>query len=179
MLAICEQPRQPCCGRHVILWLGAHISPKLCPWIRRQFAVDAIHIRDLALREAEDPEIFDKARKAQAVVFTKDDDFVDLVDRLGTPPQVLWLRCGNMSNARLWVILTRALPDALDLLRRGEPVVEISAAKGERGGRTRRSTRPRPRGRSGPAVSRSGRARLRCAPRSGSPSDVESDIRRP
>lgn len=72
----------------MILWLDAHISPKLCPWIRRQFAVDATHVRDLDLREAEDPEVFVKARTAQAVVFTKDEDFVDLVARRGTPPQV-------------------------------------------------------------------------------------------
>jgi predicted nuclease of predicted toxin-antitoxin system len=142
----------------VILWVDAHISPKLCPWIRRQFAVDAVHVRDLGLREAEDPEIFDKARAAEVVVFTKDEDFVDLVDRLGTPPQVLWFRCGNMANARLWSILSRALPDALELLRQGEPVVEITLPEGERAGRTRRSTRPRPRGRSGK------RAALRSGP---------------
>jgi predicted nuclease of predicted toxin-antitoxin system len=139
----------------VILWVDAHISPKLCPWIRRQFALEAVHVRDLGLREAEDPEIFDRAREAQVVVFTKDEDFLDLVGRLGTPPQVLWLRCGNMSNARLWRILAGALPDAIELLGRGEPVVEITF---ERGGRTRRSTRPRPRGRSGQrAAPRSGR----------------------
>lgn len=108
-----------------------------------------MHVRDLGLREAEDPEIFNKARKARVVVFTKDEDFVDLVRRLGTPPQVLWLRCGNMPNARLWVVLTRAFSDAIELLRQGEPVVEISLTEGERGGRTRRSTRPRPRGRLG------------------------------
>ena len=50
----------------MILWVDAHISPKLCPWIRRQFALDAVHVRDLGLREAEDPEIFDRARQAQA-----------------------------------------------------------------------------------------------------------------
>jgi predicted nuclease of predicted toxin-antitoxin system len=65
----------------VILWLDAHISPLLIRWIRRQFAVEAIHVRDLGLREAEDPEIFDKARKARVVVFTKDEDFVNLVGR--------------------------------------------------------------------------------------------------
>jgi predicted nuclease of predicted toxin-antitoxin system len=142
----------------VILWLDAHISPILCRWIRRQFAVEAMHVRDLGLREAEDPEIFDKARKAQVVVFTKDEDFVDLVGRLGTPPQVLWLRCGNMPNARLWTILSSALPDAIELLGRGEPVVEITLPKREPGGRTRRSTRPRPRSRSDKrAAPRSGR----------------------
>lgn len=88
----------------MILWVDAHISPKLCPWIRRQFAVDVVHVRELGLREAEDPEIFDRAREAQVVVFTKDEDFVDLVSRLGAPPQVMWLRCGNMSNARPWTM---------------------------------------------------------------------------
>jgi len=122
--------------------------------------VDAIPVRDLDLREAEDSEIFDKARRAQAVLFTKDEDFVHLVGRFGTPPQVLWLRCGNMSNARLWTVLTRTLPDAIELLRQGEPVVEISLAAGGRGGRTRRFTRPRPRGHSGkPTRSRPGRGR--------------------
>jgi len=141
----------------VILWVDAHISPKLCPWIRRQFAVEALHVRDLGLREAEDPEIFDKARAAKVVVFTKDEDFVDLAERLGTPPQILWLRCGNMANARLWPILSRTLPNALELLRQGEAIVEISLPEGEPG-RTRRSTRPRPRGRSGKRVApRSGR----------------------
>ena len=142
----------------MILWVEAHISPKLCPWIRRQFALDAVHVRDLGLREAEDPEIFKRAREAQVVVFTKDEDFVDLVGRLGTPPQVLWLRCGNMSNARLWTILSSALPNAIELLGRGEPVVEITLPERKLGGRTRRSTRPRPRDRSGKRVkSHSGR----------------------
>ncbi|MEH1826540.1 MAG: DUF5615 family PIN-like protein [Nostoc sp.] len=32
---------------------------------------------------------------------TKDSDFAELVDRFGTPPQVIWLTCGNTSNDRL------------------------------------------------------------------------------
>jgi len=63
----------------VILWLDAHVSPKLCRWIQRECGVDAVHVRDLGLREAEDPEIFDKAREAKVVVLSKDDDFVSLV----------------------------------------------------------------------------------------------------
>ena len=109
----------------MILWLDAQISPRLCLWIATRFAVDAVPVRDLGLREAEDPEIFGRARKAQAVVFTKDEDFVDLVRRLGTPPQVLWLRCGNMPNSRLKAILAQTLPDAIELVREGEPIVEI------------------------------------------------------
>lgn len=125
MLAVCKQSRQPSCACRVILWLDAHISPALCLWITRRFGVDAVHIRDLNLREAEDTEIFALARKAQAVVCTKDEDFVDLAYRLGSAPQVLWLRCGNMSNARLKTILTKTLSDAIKLLREGEPIVEV------------------------------------------------------
>ena len=142
----------------MILWVDAQIPPQLCPWIGRRFAVEAAHVRDLDLRDAEDREIFESARRAAVVVLTKDEDFVELVRRRGQPPQVLWLRCGNTSNALLKNILEQTLPDALELLRHGEAVVEISRAKDDEGNRTKRSTRPRPRGRSGKrAASRSGR----------------------
>ena len=127
----------------MILWLDAQISPWLGPWILRQFEVDVVHVRDLGLREAEDPAIFDKARRAKAVVLTKDEDFVALVERLNPPPQVIWLTCGNVSNARLKKILTAGLPEAIAMLERGERVVEISAAQGRRSGRGRLSRRPR------------------------------------
>ncbi len=57
---------------------------------------------------------------------TKDSDFADLVDRLGKPPQIIWLTCGNTSNARLREILSVVLPEALELLCSGETLVEIS-----------------------------------------------------
>ena len=43
----------------------------------------------------------------------------------GPPPQVIWLRLGNSSNAALQQVLTTTLPQALELLRSGEPWVEI------------------------------------------------------
>ena len=88
-----------------------------------------MHVHDLGLRDAEDPDIFDRARKVDVVVLTKDQDFVDLVRRHSTPPQVLWLRCGNMSNAHLKALLSRTLHDAIQLLQQGEPIVEISYAE--------------------------------------------------
>jgi len=58
---------------------------------------------------------------------TKDNDFVLLLERFGPPPQVVWVTCGNTSNARLKEILTSALPRTLELLKSGEKLVEISA----------------------------------------------------
>ena len=90
------------------------------------FGLEAIALRDLGLRDAEDPEIFEAAKAQEAIVMTKDSDFVDLVDRLGSPPQIIWLTCGNTSNARLREILSETLPRALELLASGETLVEIN-----------------------------------------------------
>ena len=69
------------------------------------------------MRDAEDPEIFEASRAQGVIVMTKDSDFVDLVDRLGSPPQIIWLTCGNTSNARLREILSATLPEALEILK--------------------------------------------------------------
>jgi predicted nuclease of predicted toxin-antitoxin system len=108
------------------IWIDAHLSPAIAPWISRTFGINAFALRDLGLRDAEDPEIFE-AGKAQKIIFmTKDSDFVDLVERLGSPPQIIWLTFGNTSNAQLKEILTATLPRALEILATGESLVEIS-----------------------------------------------------
>ena len=108
------------------IWIDAHLSPAIAPWISRTFGISAFALRDLGLRDAEDPEIFE-AGKAQKIIFmTKDSDFVDLVERLGSPPQIIWLTFGNTSNAQLKEILTATLPRALEILATGESLVEIS-----------------------------------------------------
>lgn len=83
-------------------------------------------MRDLGLREAEDPAIFARARAAGAVVITKDRDFVDLLERLGPPPQDVWLTCGNTSHAYLRQLLGGAWPRVAALLAAGEPLVEVN-----------------------------------------------------
>lgn len=108
------------------LWLDAQLPPALAAWITVTFGIDTQSVRDLGLREAKDPQIFQAARDAETVVMTKDSDFVELVERLGSPPQVLWITCGNTTNARLKQILVKCFPPAIQLLQQGEPVVEIS-----------------------------------------------------
>lgn len=111
----------------MIIWVDTHLSPAIATWITIKFGITALALRDVGLRDAEDLEIFEAA-KAQGVIFiTKDSDFVGLVERLGTPPQIIWLTCGNTSNARLREILSATLLEALELLRVGEALVEISA----------------------------------------------------
>jgi len=108
------------------IWVDAHLSPAIAAWITSEFGITAVALRDIGLRDAEDAEIFEAARIQEVIVITKDSDFVDLVDRLGAPPKIIWLTCGNTSNARLREILTATLPRALELLQADETLVEIS-----------------------------------------------------
>jgi predicted nuclease of predicted toxin-antitoxin system len=109
------------------LWIDAQMSPAIAAWISHRFAMNTVAVRDLGLREATDQEIFQAAKRENAIVMTKDRDFVSLLDRFGPPPQVIWVTCGNTSNARLKEILTSTLPQALEFLGSGEKLVEINA----------------------------------------------------
>lgn len=93
------------------------------------FGVTAHAVRDLGLRDAKDLPIFNAAREAGGVIMSKDSDFVLLLERFGSPPQILWITCGNTSNARLRDVLRKSFPEARARLEQGEPLVEISDAR--------------------------------------------------
>lgn len=95
------------------IWLDAHLSPRLAQWLGATFDLQAMAVRDLGLRQAEDYDIFFAARNAGAIVVTKDNDFVELLERHGSPPKIIWLTCGNTSEA------------ALRLFDAGDDLVEI------------------------------------------------------
>ena len=81
------------------LWIDAMLSPTLARWITTEFdGVEAASVEHLDLRHASDATIFDAAREANAVVLTKDSDYVDAVQRRGPPPAVIWVRAGNTST---------------------------------------------------------------------------------
>lgn len=108
------------------LWLDAQLPPALARWIMDlPLGLEAIAVRDLGLRDAMDPEIFQAARAGGAIVMTEDRDFIRLLDEQGPPPQVIWLRVGNSSTSALQQVLLTTLPAALELLCSGEPWVEI------------------------------------------------------
>lgn len=106
--------------------IDAQLSPAIARWVHAVFNIEAFAVRDLNLRDAEDEEIFLEAKKENAVGMTKDGDFVLLLDRFGSPPKIIWLTCGNTSNASLKEILTKQLAQAIEFLERGEDLVEIN-----------------------------------------------------
>lgn len=108
------------------IWIDAQLSPALALWITQNFNATAIALREIGLRDATDREIFLAAREMPTIVMTKDADFVRLLDDLGPPPQIIWITCGNTSNAHLRQLLRAALPRALAMLSAGESLVELS-----------------------------------------------------
>jgi predicted nuclease of predicted toxin-antitoxin system len=109
----------------VKLWLDQMLPRRLCERISEVTGCDVSHV---GAGYVDDESIFMAAREARALLVTKDGDFVSLLERLGTPPQMIWLRCGNRSNRELGRILEATLPEALALIERGEPIVEVTGA---------------------------------------------------
>jgi predicted nuclease of predicted toxin-antitoxin system len=114
----------------VIFWIDAQLPPGLAIWLTESFGVQAFALRDLGLRDAEDGEIFRQARAADAVLISKDADFVQLVTRHGPPPRLLWVTCGNVSNERLRELFAATFPTAMLRLDAAIPIIEIGSATG-------------------------------------------------
>jgi len=110
----------------VIFWVDAQLPPQLAPWLRHRFDIESVAVRDVGLRDASDQEIFQAARDAKAIVISKDSDFRDLLERLGPPPQVVWITCGNTTNQKLMELFDTLFLKVIALLQRGEPLIEIA-----------------------------------------------------
>ena len=110
------------------IWIDAQISPHLALWLSKQFSVEAKSLEFLELDEAEDDEIFAFAKEENAVILTKDEDFIRLQAHLGSPPQIIWVSCGNTSNQYLRALLTKTMTDVIEELKSGSQLVEISDA---------------------------------------------------
>lgn len=109
----------------MIVWLDAQLPPALCEWFKTTARIEAFAVRDLGFRETADHKIFAAARKPGHVIISKDIDFVELVTRLGPPPQIVRLTCGNLTKPALIKILERGWPTIEKLLHSGEPLVEL------------------------------------------------------
>ena len=112
------------------VWVDAQLPPALATWLAREHGMDAVHVEDLGLLEAADRTIYHEARGAgRVVVVTTDQDFQELLEVGGPPPQVVWLTCGNVTNAELRRIVDATWPRVVGLIEAGEPLVEVRSAR--------------------------------------------------
>lgn len=111
--------------RNLSIWVDAQLSPFIAKFIATEFEITASSAWALNLQSASDYDFFIKAKEANVIVLTKDSDFVELLYKFSAPPKIIWLTCGNTSNATLCSILKNSLNDAITVLTSSD-LVEIT-----------------------------------------------------
>lgn len=104
--------------------VDAQLPPALARWISAR-GHQADHVFDTGLLGAADPDIWAHARQQDAVIISKDEDFVDrwLMDE--APVGLIWIRKGNCSNQALLAWFEPLWHDTLNRLEQGERLIEL------------------------------------------------------
>ncbi|HMO53062.1 MAG TPA: DUF5615 family PIN-like protein [Tepidiformaceae bacterium] len=105
--------------------VDAQLPPSLARLLSHQFGVEASHVDELGLRDAPDAEIARWAKTRTLVVISKDEDFLQLT-RQGLVPGMVYMRCGNVSNAVLIELVRSTFATVIELLEAGETIVEVT-----------------------------------------------------
>lgn len=101
-----------------------HIPPRLAIALRAS-GFEAVHVLDIGLEAADDIKIWNYARTKDAIVVTKDRDFIALASIEGTP-RIILIRLGNCSNRRLQEKFFELLPGIQELFDSGQQLVELA-----------------------------------------------------
>ena len=80
------------------LLFDQHLSHKLVRHLADLFP-DSIHVRDVGLKTAPDPLVWEYAKSNGLMIVSKDSDFHQRSFLYGFPPKVIRLRLGNCSTA--------------------------------------------------------------------------------
>ena len=86
------------------LLFDQNLSPVLVTKLRDLFP-GSKHVQNVGLGSAFDEQIWSFALKNKFVIISKDTDFSDLVEVLGYPPKIIWIRKENCSTKAIEHIL--------------------------------------------------------------------------
>ena len=102
--------------------IDAQLPPALCGWLRER-GHEAVHVFEIGMVAASDTEIAERAQADDAVLVSKDEDFVTL--RMPDRFAFLWLWCGNASNRAPVAWLEPRWNGIEAFLNAGERFVEV------------------------------------------------------
>ncbi len=94
------------------LLLDQNLSRRLLPDLIKYFPAST-QVQLASLDRADDADIWSHAKQHGFVIVTKDADFAELALLRGYPPKVIWLNCGNVSNA----VVRRTLLDNAETIQ--------------------------------------------------------------
>lgn len=89
------------------LLLDQHVSARLLVRLK-PFFPGSTQARLIRMERAIDTDLWHYARTHDFAIVSKDSDFYERSVLFGFPPQVIWLKCGNVSTRQLEEILMRS-----------------------------------------------------------------------
>ncbi|HEY6356725.1 MAG TPA: DUF5615 family PIN-like protein [Vicinamibacterales bacterium] len=104
--------------------IDAQLPPGLARWLVGQ-GHTAEHVFDLGLGRANDRTVWARASTDEAVIVSKDEDFVILQQTEAEGPALVWVRFGNTTRQEVIARFDVDLPGIIDALERGERLIEL------------------------------------------------------
>jgi predicted nuclease of predicted toxin-antitoxin system len=86
---------------HELVWLLADLFP------------DSVHVRNVGLKSADDPMVWQYAKENRLIIVSKDSDLHQRSFVFGHPPKLVWVRLGNCSTLDVERLLRRSF-DAIN-----------------------------------------------------------------
>lgn len=87
------------------LLFDENLSPKL-PRLLAELFPDSIHVRDVGLKSADDPIVWQYAKQNDLIIVSKDSDLHQRSFLFGHPPKLVWIRLGNCSTSAIEKLLS-------------------------------------------------------------------------
>lgn len=92
------------------LLFDENLSHKLV-WILADIFPESLHVRDIGLKAADDPAVWDYAKNNDLMIVSKDSDMHQRSFLFGYPPKIIWVRLGNCSTSDVVNLLRRKFDD--------------------------------------------------------------------
>lgn len=107
--------------------VDAQLPPALARFIEAR-GHEAKHVLELGIETESDQRIWQVALEGDAVIITKDEDFIRLRSVRASGPAIVWVRLGNTTRDALLRVFAEKFSDVVGALEAGEPVIEFRAS---------------------------------------------------
>ena len=99
------------------IWLDVQISPVIAKWMTEYTGLNVKSSFILGFKSMTDHAIYQQAKiHGNVILVSKDADFIEIVNRLGSPPKLINIKIGNCDNRKLWQFLQKHIDTALQML---------------------------------------------------------------
>lgn len=109
------------------IWLDVQLSPIIAKWMAEYTGLNVKSSFVLGYKNLTDYAIYQQARAyGNVILISKDADFTDIINRLGSPPKLISLKVGNCDNRTLWHFLQKHIVKAIQMLLESDVnIIEI------------------------------------------------------